>query len=204
MKAANVFVSLSILILVLGISGCNLGQKAPGTVSVNVQAQQDVGWNLNYYDLDFGNVSRCTVVDSVLFPHALEIINNGTTPVNVKVKYTTPLLSDVNSEWKYNATCKAINPISGNTYTFAGSCWDGATGLQETWLDLNIADTNVVTCLNYRGVDATTKPGVRVDNLLNVSCEEALGAKMGVVAFTFETATIATDCGGDSGYDPGG
>ena len=180
---------------------------SPGDVNVTVTAGQDVDWNQNYYELNFGSINRCESVNTTnetQYPHALEVINRGLTPVNVKIKYSTALFTHPSSEWNYMVECKAINPDSGNTYGFAGDCWDGTTGIQDTFTAITDIDTNVITCLNYRSEGAGTKPGVRIDNELVVACEEEEGEKNGVVGLTFETADIAVDCGGDSGFDPGG
>jgi hypothetical protein len=202
----NIFLIASIVLILGMTSACtNKGvQNAPGDIIVQITAGQDVGWSQTYYELDFGSINICDSADSEGFAHGMEIINNGLTPVNVEIRYDTALFSDPASEWNYKADCVAINPTSGNVYTFAGNCWDGVTGMQDTYTDILNTDTNVIRCLNYRDPEATTKPGIRIDNELIVSCTEPLGPKNGVVAMTFSTADIATDCGGDSGYDPGG
>ena len=202
----NIFLIASIVLILGMTSACtNTGvQNAPGDIIVQITAGQDVGWSQTYYELDFGSINICDSANSEGFAHGMEIINNGLTPVNVEVRYDTALFSDPASEWNYKADCVAINPTSGNVYAFAGNCWDGVTGIQGVYTSILNTDTNVITCLNYRAPEATTKPGIRIDNELIVSCTEPLGPKNGVVAMTFSTADIATDCGGDSGYDPGG
>ena len=204
MNNKRAILGIMLFIVVFGLSSCQDVRRGPGDVIVEITAQQDVGWSQSYYELLFGNITRCATTDSISFAHGLEMVNRGTTPVNIDVKYTLDLLNATDSEWNYNTTCKAINKVSGNTYTYAGPCWDGAVGIQEAWAPIIENDTNVITCLNYRAQAATTAPGVRVDNQLIVSCNEPLGVKSGVTGFTFETADIDTDCGGDSGFDPGG
>ena len=198
----RIILGLFLLALVVGISGCK-PQLSEGDINVTVSAGFDAGWSKSYWELDFGTVARCDVVNSELFSHGLEAINNGLTPVNVEMRYTDALLTDVDSRWKFKAECKAINTDSGNTYPFAGDCWDGAGGIQNTYIDIPSSDTNVVSCLNYRGSVNDLKPGIRMDNELNVSCSEDEGDKYGLLAVTFTPAVPAIDCGGDSGYDPG-
>jgi hypothetical protein len=198
----RVILGLVLLALVIGISGCK-PQLSEGDVNVTVSAGFDAGWSQQYWELDFGVVNRCDVTNSEAFAHGLEAINNGLTPVNMEMRYTDALLTDPDSKWQFKAECTAINTASGNTYAFAGDCWDGPGGIQSTYIDIPSSDGNVVTCLNYRASGNDLKPGIRMDNELNVSCSEAAEAKYGLLAVTFTQAVPATDCGGDSGYDPG-
>ena len=208
-KTTLIIVGLLVLAVAAGTSKCIVEdltpiRESPGDVNITITAGQDVDWSQNFYELNFGGVNRCDTANSEGMGHALEVINNGLTPVNVRIRYTTDLFTDPGSSWNFKAECYAINPISGNLYAFAGNCWDGVAGMQDTYTPITSSDRNVITCLNYRASDATTKPGVRIDNELVVSCSEPLGAAYGVVGLTFETADVAIDCGGDSGYDPGG
>ena len=203
----KIFLGLFLGFLVIGLSGCI--QKAPGDISVTVDASQDVGWCQNFNTYDFGTLTRGITVDSYddVLPvnssqgvHRIEIINGGMTPVNVEVMYTSQLLTDPDSTWSYSSKCRAINANSGNIYSYSGECTEGAR--QDAYTPINSGYTNVATCLKYRAESSSTKPGLVIDQELVVSYEESLGSKTGTILFQFTTADVATDCGGNSGFDP--
>ena len=185
------------------ISGCG-PQKSPGDVNITILAGVVAGWNENNYELDFTSANRCDVLNSEGFPHALEFRNDGLAPINVDIKSTDDLLTDPASNWKFKAECYAMGRTTGTLFGFAGNCWDGPDGIQDTYIDILSSDTNVVTCLNYRSSQAGTSPGVRIDIELTVSCQEIAEDKYGLLAVSFEEATIEIDCDGNSGFDPGG
>jgi hypothetical protein len=206
-KEGKVIIILCIFALsTLFISGCG-PQKSPGDVNITILAGMDAGWNEQYYEINFGTANRCEVVNSEGFPHGLEVRNDGLTPVNIDIRSTDDLLTDPLSNWKFKAECYAMGRSTGSLFGFAGNCWDGdggSEGIQDTYIDIPSSDANVVACLNYRSSEASTSPGVRIDVELTVSCQEPAEEKYGLLAVTFEEAVPATDCGGDSGFDPGG
>jgi hypothetical protein len=199
-----IFITITCLVI-LSISGCRVPQESAGEVNVTVSAGFDAGWNLEYWNLDFGTISRCDVKDSEKFTHGLEVINKGLVPANVWIFTEDTLLVDPDSILSYKAECKAINPVSGNTYAFAGDCWDGLVGAANTYEEIvALSAKQAVRCLNYRSPQALTKPGIRIDLELNVSCQEPAEEKYANFAVVVVEAVPATDCEGDSGYDPGG
>lgn len=190
--------------ILLVISGCK-PQLNEGDVNVTISAEFDAGWSQEYWELDFGTVNRCDVLENPNDNniHGLELINEGLVPVNIDLKYTDNLFDHPDSEWQFKTLCKAINPNTGNVYNFSGDCWDGPEGIQNNYIEVPATDTNVVSCLNYRATGALTDPGVKIFVKLNISCSEPTGPKTGIIAVTLERADNAIDCGGDSGYDPG-
>ena len=201
-KEKNFIIFLCILTLsTLFISGC-VPQKSPGDINVTVQAGVVAGWNKEYWSLDFGTITRCDVVNSEEASHGIEIINKGFTPINVDIKSTDDLLTDPASNWKFKAECYAMGRTTGTLFGFAGNCWDGPDGIQDTYIDILNSDTTLVTCLNYRSSISTTKPGTRIDVELITSCQEPIEEKYGLLAVTFEEADRIIDCDGNSGYDP--
>lgn len=203
-KEGKLIIILCILTLI--ISGCG-PQKSPGEINVTVSGGFDAGWNQQYYEIDFGTIARCENKNSEALTHALEVMNNGLVPVNIDLKYTDNLFDAPDSSWSFKSECYAIGRTTGDLFGFAGNCWDGdggSEGIQDTYIDIPSSDANVVACLNYRSSEASTSPGVRIDVELTVSCQEPAEEKYGLLAVTFEEAVPATDCGGDSGFDPGG
>jgi hypothetical protein len=200
-KEGKLIIILCILTLI--ISGCG-PQKSPGEINVTVSGGFDAGWNQQYYEIDFGTIARCENKNSEALTHALEVMNNGLVPVNIDLKYTDNLFDAPDSSWSFKSECYAIGRTTGDLFGFAGNCWDGTESTQNDYIPITNVDQNVVGCLNYRSSGATTSPGVRIDVELNASCVEDLGDKRGLLAVTFEEANIVIDCGGDSGFDPGG
>jgi hypothetical protein len=198
------YILVFILLFCIIISSCQIPNKSTGEVNVTIAGTFDVGWNRDFYQLDFGNIERCEVVNSESFEHGLEIANKGVVPVNIYMRYDNYIFSHPNSRWGFGAECRAMDPVTGNIYALEGDCWDGPLGAQYKYLEIPPTDTNVVNCLNYRHPNALAKLGIRIDVELNVSCLESAEEKYGLLAMTFEEADRVIDCDGDSGYDLGG
>ena len=75
--------------ILLITSGCKTPDKAAGDVNVTIAADFDAGWSQEYWELDFGTVNRCDVLetpnDNAI--HGLELINRGLVPVNIDLRY---------------------------------------------------------------------------------------------------------------------
>ena len=195
-----------VLLLIISINSCSaprLSNSGGDSGDVPSKENFDAGWSQNYYQLDFGSASKCEVVDSESLDHGIEIINNGDTPVNVLISTTNPVLTDPNSKWQFKAECKKINNLTGEVSGLIGKCWDGSSGIQDTYTDIPSSDTLAITCLRY---DSTSemKPGIRIDTKLDVSCAEPKGDKYGFLSIIVEPSLPSRDCDscGDGFCDP--
>jgi len=181
--------------------------QGEGEVEVEVIGMAEWHWAVQdgqtYNSYDFGQIERGQILVSSEIGNGrgIEIINNGTVPLNMRLNYTDFLFDSLDSNWQYFSKCVAINHETGEMEEYASGD-DGCAGesIQLDNLDILDSDQPIVTCLKYTTQENPYKPAISIGQSIFISYEEPLGEKAGLIDIKMWATDEELNCT-DSPFD---